>query len=122
MFDNYKRDLQNLNLEKDKKIEEFLESHTEEKLNEQQGIKAKYQKMINMLKNSKDIKKDEKIQNYEEKKIVEIEELKKEFEDKKRIGVLEIKDKFNVESSQIRIDTNALKESLKNDRETIQED
>ncbi len=28
----------------------------------------KYQKMLNMLKNSKDPKKDEKILNYEEKK------------------------------------------------------
>jgi len=38
-----------------------LENHAEEKFAATQEIKMKFQKMINMLKNSKDPKKDEKI-------------------------------------------------------------
>lgn len=55
----------------------------------------KYQKMMNMLKNSKDPKKDDKIANYEEKKKAEIEEMQKELTDKKMQGLKEIKDKYN---------------------------
>ena len=39
--------------------------------------------MLNMLKNSKDPKKDEKITSYEEKKASELEELQKDLNDKK---------------------------------------
>lgn len=55
----------------------------------------KYQKMMNMLKNSKDPKKEDKIANYEEKRNSEIEELQKELTDKKMQGLKEIKDKYN---------------------------
>lgn len=43
--------------------------------------------MLNMLKNSKDPKKDEKIQNYEEKKKAEMDEMQSEFTKKKMEGL-----------------------------------
>lgn len=51
--------------------------------------------MINMLKNSKDPKKDEKIANYEEKKKQEIEQMQEDFKNKKAEGLKLIKDEFN---------------------------
>lgn len=43
----------------------------------------KYQKMINMLKNSKDATKEDKIKNYENKRNQDLEECQKELNEKK---------------------------------------
>ena len=55
----------------------------------------KYNRLINMLKNGKDPKKDEKISTNEEKKLNEIQEFVKEHNEKKNTGLTEIKEKFN---------------------------
>ena len=47
----------------------------------------KYQKMLNMLKNSKDVKKNEKVLAYEDKRTLEINELLEEFSQKKKDGL-----------------------------------
>lgn len=70
--------------------------------------------MINMLKNSKDPKKDEKIQNYEDKKKQEIETMQEEFKGKKAEGLKEIKDQFNEKSAQVKIDAKAVAEAVRN--------
>ena len=59
-------ELQMLQEDKEKTIEEFLEQHAEEKFAAQQEIKTKYNRMLNMLKNSKDPNKESKIKKYEE--------------------------------------------------------
>jgi len=66
---------------------------TEEKFEQQQEIKSKYNKMINMLKNAAN--KEEKIASLEEKKKAELDECTEELAKKKREGLTEIKDKYN---------------------------
>eukprot|EP00347_Sterkiella_histriomuscorum_P022847 403336929 len=105
--------LQKLVDEKDKEIEEFLEKLSEEKFAKNQEIKMKYQKMINMLKNSKDPSKEEKIQNYETKKSEELEAYQREFNDLKNTGIKQIKDKFNESSLNEKIDSQLYSELLK---------
>ena len=57
-----------------------------------------------MLKNSKDPNKDQKIATFEEKKKSELEEVQKEYNQKKNTGLTVIKDKYNTQGKQIRID------------------
>jgi selenocysteine-specific translation elongation factor len=52
--------------------------------------------MINMLKNSKDASKEDKISNYENKKLEELETYHREFNDKKNSGTKEIKERYNL--------------------------
>lgn len=72
-----------------------MEQHAEEKFTKFHEVKMKYQKMLNMLKNSKDPKKDEKIASYEEKKTQELNEMTEELNEKKAVSLKEIKDKYN---------------------------
>lgn len=82
-MESFKKELQALQDDKEKEIEDYLEKHTEEKFGQQQEIKMKFTKMINMLKNSKDPTKDQKMLNYEEKKVQELAELNAELNVKK---------------------------------------
>lgn len=74
-MDECRLELTRLQEGKDKEIEEFIEKNTEEKIISNTEVKNKYQRLINMLKNSKDPKKDERIEQYEDKKAVETKEL-----------------------------------------------
>ena len=70
-----------------------MESLTEEKFEQQQEIKTKYNKMANMLKYVTN--KEEKLQALEEKRKAEVEECLEELAKKKREGLTEIKVKYN---------------------------
>jgi hypothetical protein len=90
-----------------------LEQHAEEKFTKFHEVKMKYNKMLNMLKNSKDASKDQKMATYEEKKTVELNEMAEELNEKKATGLKEIKDKYNELCAKVKIDALQFTEKLK---------
>ena len=110
-----KQELEKLQSEKETAIDNFLESLTEEKFEQQQEIKTKYNKMIIMLKNAAN--KEEKIAGLEEKRKLELEESTEELAKKKREGLCEIKDKYNQLAQKVKVDASQVHETLRKLRE-----
>ncbi|CDW73600.1 UNKNOWN [Stylonychia lemnae] len=108
--------------QKEREVEDFLESLSEEKFQSTQEIKMKYQKMINMLKNSKDPTKDDKIQNYENKKQNDIEESQRNLNLKKSQGLIDIKNRYNQESLSITLDSIGFAENLRKNLQKVGQD
>ena len=113
MMAKCKEELQKLQKEKEKAVEDYLETHAEEKFTKQHEIKMKYTKMLNMLKNSKDPNKDQKMANYEEKKTQELNELAEELNEVKNTKLKEIKDQYNDLCAKVKIDALQFADKLK---------
>ena len=111
LLEDSKRQLEQLQQDKETAIEEFLEILAEEKFTHNQDIKSKYNKMTTMVKNAAN--KEEKMAQLEEKRAKEIEEMTEDFNRRKREGLAEIKDKFNGLAQKVKIDANQIKEVLK---------
>ena len=69
--------------------------------------------MLAMLKNSKDAKKEEKIANYEEKKVQELNEAQEELREKKERDIGELKKGYNERCTEIKIDIKAVRDILR---------
>ena len=111
LLEESKKQLEQLQQDKETAIEELLEMLAEEKFTHNQDIKSKYNKMTTMIKNAAN--KEEKMAQLEEKKAKEIEEMTEDFNRRKREGLTEIKEKFNGLAQKVKIDANQIKEVLK---------
>lgn len=109
-------ELQQLQVKKDEEIEELIEKQTEEKFLAQMEIKKNYQQQINFIQKSKDLKKEEKMMNMENKKFEELTEVNLELTQKKKEGLFNIKEKYNSLSSKVSIDSDVLKNAIKEHR------
>ena len=103
--------LQDLAKSKDKEVEDYLEEFAEEKVQASLEIKMKYQKMMNMLKGKVD--QEEKIKQLEERKRKDEQEMQQEMNDIKAKKTQEIKDKFNKQSGDIRINFEAVRNAMR---------
>jgi len=108
--------LEQLDAEKEKEVEEFLEIWAEDKFSQQQDIKRKFQQQTNMIQKAKkdDPNKAEKLQTIEDKKQKELKEMLEELNNKKKEKLAAIKEKYNSMATEFNIDSLALQQLLRN--------
>lgn len=102
-----KSELQRLQEEKDSCIEEFLDNLMEEKVMKQKSIEKEFKASQEKKEDSIEIEREETLQNTKEEPTLEerLSQLKEEFVEKKRLGLNELKSKYNQLSLQIKLDS-----------------
>ena len=107
MVEGCRNVLRNLQLERDKAVELCLEQLAEDRFAQTQEITAKFARLLALLKNSKDPKKEEKIEQYEAKKQQELAELQQVLTTKKAAALQDIKDLYRDKCRLVSLDTQA---------------
>ena len=113
ILEKCRQDLTELQVKKDEAIDEFLEEHTESKIIEQKKIEKKYRKMRDEFKESEDGPTLEEYKVTVQKEQEEaMTKLKSAYAEKSKQGLQQIKEKYNLLSQQINVDTSALTQAI----------